>query len=142
MGSKKILVVDDSPTIVETLVRVLQPQGFEVHKALNGKDALAKARQLKPDLILLDIVMPDINGYKVCQRLKANPDTAKIGIIMLSARGRLDGPQVNRNTIENGVTDRELAYKVGADGFLHKSVSPDDLMKSINSMLWFGKNED
>lgn len=142
MGSKKILVVDDSPTIVETLARVLQPQGFEVHKALSGKDALVQARQLRPDLILLDIVMPDINGYKVCQRLKANPDTAKISVIMLSARGKLDGPRLDNNSIVNGVSDREIAYKVGADGFLHKSVSPDELMKSINSMLWFGgKNQ-
>lgn len=137
-GQQKILVVDDSPTIVETLTRVLQPQGYEVHKALDGKEALKKARQLIPDLILLDIIMPDLNGYKVCQRLKANPDTAKINIIMLSAKGKLDGPQVNSRNLLNGVNEREMAYKVGADAFLHKSVSPEDLMKSIKSLLWFG----
>lgn len=137
-GKAKILVVDDSPTIAETLARVLQPQGFEVYKALNGKDALVKARQLMPDLILLDIIMPEMNGYKVCQRLKANPDTAKIGVIMLSAKGNIDGPQVNGRSLINSVNDRELAYKAGADGFLHKSVSPDELMKSIKSLLWFG----
>lgn len=138
MAKTKILVVDDSPTIVETLARVLQPQGYEVHKALNGKDALAKARQIRPDLILLDIVMPDMNGYKVCQRLKANPDTAHIGVIMLSAKGNIDGPEVNGHKLINGVNDREMAYKVGADGFLHKSVSPDELMKGIKSLLWLG----
>lgn len=135
-GKTKILVVDDSPTIVETLARVLQPHGYEVHKALNGKEALIKARQLMPDLILLDIVMPEMNGYKVCQRLKANPDTANIGVIMLSARGNIDGPQANGHSLISGVNDREMAYKVGADGFLHKSVSPDEIMKSIKSVLW------
>lgn len=137
MGNTKILVVDDSPTIVETLARVLQPQGYEVYKALNGKDALVKARQIMPDLILLDIVMPDMNGYKVCQRLKANPDTADIGVIMLSAKGNIDG-DVSGHSLINGVNDREMAYKVGADGFLHKSVSPEELMKSIKSLLWLG----
>lgn len=138
MGKPKILVVDDSPTIVETLARVLQPQGYEVHKALNGKDALIKARQIKPDLILLDIIMPEMNGYKVCQRLKANPDTANIGVIMLSAKGNIDGPEANGHNLINGVNDREMAYKVGADGFLHKSVSPEELMKGIKSLLWLG----
>lgn len=134
----RILVVDDSPTIVETLARVLQPQGYEVHKALNGKEALTKARELIPDLILLDIIMPDMNGYKVCQRLKANPDTANIGVIMLSAKGNVDGPQAQGRSLINGVNDRDMAYKAGADAFLHKSVSPEELMKSIKSLLWFG----
>ncbi|MCA9942529.1 MAG: response regulator [Ardenticatenaceae bacterium] len=140
MSPTRILVVDDSPTIVETLIRVLQPQGYEVHKALNGKEALVKARMLIPDIILLDIVMPDMSGYKVCQRLKANPDTAKIGVIMLSAKGQLDGPQIKGQSLADGLNDRERAYKAGADDFLHKSVSPENLMKSIKNLLWLGGN--
>src|SRR3990170_4813365 len=84
---KKILVVDDDKIIVETIVQALEEDeyGYEMISASDGFEAGLQVNHFKPDLLILDIMMPDINGYEVCQKLKSSPDTSDIKIIVLSA---------------------------------------------------------
>ncbi|HBE36035.1 MAG TPA: adenylate/guanylate cyclase domain-containing response regulator, partial [Cyanobacteria bacterium UBA11368] len=80
-----ILVVDDTPNNVRLLSVILSKQGYQVRKALNGERAIAAVQEFPPDLILLDVMMPEMNGYQVCQQLKASPKTRSIPVIFLSA---------------------------------------------------------
>jgi CheY-like chemotaxis protein len=84
---KKILVVDDDKIIVETIVQALEEDeyGYEMISASDGFEAGLQVNHFKPDLLILDIMMPDINGYEVCQKIKANPDTKGTKIVVLSA---------------------------------------------------------
>lgn len=81
----KVLIVDDIPSCLRLLSQMLQDRGYEVINALSGKIALNQVKLAMPDVILLDIIMPEISGYEVCQRLKSNPKTADIPIIFLTA---------------------------------------------------------
>jgi sigma-B regulation protein RsbU (phosphoserine phosphatase) len=83
---EKVLIVDDSVDNRRLLVRTLQKSGFELAEAANGKEALSRTREFYPDLILLDIMMPELDGYQVCETLKSDPDTADIPVIFLSAK--------------------------------------------------------
>nr|CAD5955445.1 Cyclic di-GMP phosphodiesterase PA4781 [Planktothrix pseudagardhii] len=83
--TEDILIVDDTPDNLHLLSRMLTRQGYNVRKALNGAMALTAAQTVAPDLILLDIMMPEMDGYEVCQNLKANAKTAEIPVIFLSA---------------------------------------------------------
>ena len=84
---KKLLVVDDDKIVVETIVQCLEEDehGYEIISAADGFEAQAQVNHFKPDLLILDIMMPDINGYEVCKKLKSDPETAHIKIIVLSA---------------------------------------------------------
>ena len=82
--SAKILVVDDEPSIVDVLTRFLSREGYSVVTAVNGREALEQVRQEPPDLILLDVTMPEMDGFKVCQQLKEDQSTALIPITMLT----------------------------------------------------------
>ena len=81
----KILVVDDTPTNVKLLAGVLTGHGYEVVTAPSGRDALERVRKDQPDLVLLDVVMPEMSGYEVCQKLRDNPATAMLPVIMVTA---------------------------------------------------------
>ena len=83
---KKILVVDDDPVSAHLIASTLKSQGFEVASASDGLDALVKIKQESPDLIVLDVVMPEINGYDVCYQLRFNKEFEKIPIILLTER--------------------------------------------------------
>ena len=87
MAGARVLVIDDSPTIVRVVQLVLTKAGFDVASATDGEDGLAQARARRPDLILLDFVMPKLNGYQVCRELAADPDLRDVPVVLLSAKG-------------------------------------------------------
>lgn len=85
---KKVLIADDEQNIVISLDFLLRREGFEVLVAADGEEALAKIRSDRPDLVLLDVMMPKMNGFDVCQALRADPELASIRVLMLTAKGR------------------------------------------------------
>ena len=135
-NKKRILVIDDNRTLVLTAKGVLQKSGYDVITALHGMEGLRKAKQEKPDVIVLDIVMPEMNGYVVGKELKQDPETADIPIIFLSARGNTDE---KKGPTANGLKEIEKAFECGANDFLNKPVKANDLLKSIKNVLWFSE---
>ena len=121
MAKGKILVVDDEVYIVHILDFSLGMEGYEVVTALDGEQALEKVAQQKPDLIVLDIMMPKLDGYETCKALKANAETRDIPVILLSAKGRN--------------VDQKVGFEVGADDYITKPFSPRKLVERINSIL-------
>lgn len=113
-----ILVVDDEPLITDSLSYSLKREGFDVHVAADGLSALKAVEELKPDLVVLDLMLPDISGYEVCRRLRTMTTTP---VIMLTARGE--------------EIDRVLGLEVGADDYLAKPFSFRELLARIRSML-------
>jgi two-component system alkaline phosphatase synthesis response regulator PhoP len=124
MAKGKILVVDDEIYIVHILDFSLGMEGYEVLTALDGEQALDKARAEKPDLIVLDIMMPKLDGYETCKRLKADESTKNIPVILLSAKGRN--------------VDQKVGFEVGADDYITKPFSPRKLVERINAVLGQG----
>ena len=121
MAKGRILVVDDEIYIVHILDFSLGMEGYEVLTALDGEQALEKARAEKPDLIVLDIMMPKLDGYETCKILKAEPETKDIPVILLSAKGRN--------------VDQKIGFEVGADDYITKPFSPRKLVERINAIL-------
>jgi len=118
---KKILIADDRRQVVE-LVRVsLEGEDYEIVGASNGKEALKRARLERPDLILLDVVMPKMDGFEVCRQLKKDPQTQEIPIIMLTAKGQ--------------EVDKEKARQLGASGYVTKPFSPSALLTRVEEIL-------
>jgi len=116
-----ILVVDDEPDVIEILRFNLNGAGFEVTASENGKDALQKARRLKPDLIVLDLMLPEMDGLEVCKYLRRDPATENIPVLMLTARA--------------GEIDRVLGLEIGADDYVVKPFSPRELVLRIKKLL-------
>lgn len=116
-----ILVVDDEPEAVELIRFNLTQAGFKVASALDGPAALQKARQLKPDLIVLDVMLPEMDGLEVCKILRRDPDFNAIPIIMLTARA--------------AEVDRVVGLEIGADDYLTKPFSPRELTLRIKKLL-------
>lgn len=110
----QILVVDDDPRINELIRYNLERNHYKVITASDGVDALQLARRLRPDLIILDVMLPGLDGYEICREIRRDPDTAAIPIIMLSARG-----------LE---IDKVLAFESGADDYVTKPFSPRELI--------------
>src|SRR3954465_9609716 len=121
MAKGKILVVDDEIYIVHILDFSLGMEGYEVITALDGEQALEKVKNEKPDLIVLDIMMPKLDGYEVCKNIKSSADTQHIPVILLSAKGRN--------------VDQKLGFDVGADDYITKPFSPRKLVERINQLL-------
>ena len=121
MAKGKILVVDDEIYIVHILDFSLGMEGYEVLTALDGEQALEKARAEHPDLIVLDIMMPKLDGYETCKLLKADPATKDIPVILLSAKGRN--------------VDQKVGFEVGANDYITKPFSPRKLVERINTLL-------
>ena len=117
----KILVVDDTPLNVKMLVDILTYKGFSVVTANGGTEALAKVESEQPDLVLLDVMMPDIGGYDVCRAIRANPATALLPVVMVTA---LDATR-----------ERAKGLDAGADDFLTKPINQPELMARVNSLL-------
>ena len=117
----KILVVDDMPLNVKMLVDILTYKGFSVVAATGGKDALAKVESARPDLVLLDVMMPDMSGYDVCRAIRANALTALLPVVMVTA---LDA-----------TSERAKGLDAGADDFLTKPINQPELMARVNSLL-------
>ena len=127
MAKGKILVVDDEIYIVHILDFSLGMEGYTVVTALDGEQALEKARAEKPDLIVLDIMMPKLDGYETCKRLKADDETKQIPVILLSAKGRN--------------VDQKIGFEVGADDYITKPFSPRKLVERINAILGQGTSQ-
>jgi DNA-binding response OmpR family regulator len=121
MSQKKILVVDDEADLVETLRFPLEMEGFNVLVSYNGEDALNQARKENPDLILLDLMLPKLDGYKVCRLLKFDERYKHIPIVMLTAK-----------TQEK---DKLLGKETGADEYITKPFDIDELMKKVKAYL-------
>lgn len=117
----KILVVDDEEKNVKLLEAQLVPRGYAVVTAANGEEALQQVEAEQPDLVLLDVMMPVINGFEVCARLKNNPETRLLPIVMMTALGQVE--------------DRIKGIEAGADDFLTKPVHRDELMARIRTSL-------
>ncbi len=121
MKRKRILVVDDEVYIAHILEFSLGMEGYEVITATGGDEALAKATAEMPDLVVLDIMMPDMDGYEVCSRLRQDERFADIPIILLTAK--------------HGATDREKGMEVGASAYVTKPFRPQELIERIRSLL-------
>ena len=123
MGDSKprILIVDDEPDLVAVLRLGLQMEGFEVLEAGDGEEGLRKAQQEKPDLVVLDLMLPRMDGYQVCRTLKFDARFKTLPIFILSARP--------------GEKDKRLALEMGADVFIGKPYDLKDLVKRIRQRL-------
>jgi len=119
--AQKILVVDDDLESVKLIGLMLQRRGYEIIAAQSGAQALAKAQAENPDLIILDVMMPEMDGYEVCRRLRANPTTAVLPIIMFTAK-----------TL---VGDKVAGFQAGADDYLTKPVHPAELGSRVEAVL-------
>lgn len=119
--TKKILIVDDEPNIVISLEFLMRREGFEVTVARDGEEALARIHAERPDLVLLDVMMPKRNGFEVCQAVRAEPDLAGLRVIMLTAKGR----------------EAEIAkgLALGADAYMPKPFSTRELVIQVKSLL-------
>ncbi len=121
MKKGKILVVDDEVNITQILEFSFGCEGFDVITAQNGEEAVEKARREQPDLVILDIMMPKIDGYEACRILKANPLTKNIPVVLLTAKGR--------------DIDKRLGMEVGATDYIVKPFSPAKLIERIHRLL-------
>jgi two-component system alkaline phosphatase synthesis response regulator PhoP len=122
--STKILIVDDDPAAVELMQYLLQEEGFQTALAVTGVEGLAMAKGERPDLILLDVMLPELDGLQVCQELRADPATAGLPIIMLSAKAQ--------------TSDCECGQQAGADLYLTKPIDLTDLIQKVTSLLHEG----
>jgi len=118
---KKILVADDEEYIRELVCTTIGLGSYEIFKAENGREALEKAREIKPDMLLLDVRMPEMTGFEVCKALKDDPETRNIYIIILSAFD-LD-------------EDKEKGKEVGANDYFVKPFSPIALLDKVSEIL-------
>jgi len=121
----KILVVDDEPEAVELVEFNLKGAGYEVSTAGDGAEALNKARRIQPNLVILDVMMPEIDGMEVCKLLRRDPATSTIPIIMLTAKA--------------SEVDRVLGLELGADDYVVKPFSPRELVLRVKKILERGK---
>ena len=119
--AKKILIADDEPNIVTALEFLLARGGYEVLIARDGEEALKTLESARPDLVLLDIMMPVKSGYEICKRIRERPEWAHIKVVMLSAKGR--DAEVNKG------------MAMGADLYVTKPFSTRELMEQIKGLL-------
>ena len=118
---KRILLVDDTRTVVMAEKMMLAGQGFEIDTATNGLEALARVAELRPDLILLDIMMPGLDGIETCRRLKANEATRQIPVVMVTTKGE-------RQKVEE-------SFLAGCDDYLTKPLNKSELLAKVGARL-------
>ena len=114
-------IVDDEPNIVLSLQFLMKKTGFEVRTAKDGEEAMAEISRAAPDLVLLDVMMPKIDGFSICARIRANPEWQDMRIIMLTARGR--------------DVEREKGMALGADDYITKPFSTKDAIARVEAVL-------
>ena len=121
LDTAKVLVVDDEPEITEIVESFLTEAGYKVTTANSGSEAIKKAKEFKPDVILLDIMMPGTNGYDVCQQLKKDPVFANTPVIFLTGKDREE--------------DKGRSFKAGGDMYIKKPFSCERLLEIVNIVL-------
>jgi two-component system response regulator MprA len=119
MSPAKVLIVDDEPAVRESVERVLRVEGFTVELAVDGRDAMRRVAQTRPDAVLLDVLMPGLDGIEVCRRLRDTGD--RTPVLMLTAR--------------DGVSDRVAGLEAGADDYLPKPFALDELLARLRALL-------
>jgi len=119
--SKTVLVVDDEVNIVKSLEYVMNAAGFDVATAYDGERALAMVAEIVPDLVILDVMMPKVDGFEVCEKIRANPLWESVIIVMLTAKGR--------------DSEREKGLSLGANDYLTKPFSTHDIVKRVQELL-------
>ena len=117
---RRVLVVDDDELILQILTTILDMEDFEVRTVETGEDALAAVEEELPDVVVLDVMMPGMDGLEVCTRLRAEPETKDVPVILLTARG---DPE-----------DRQRGLDAGADAYLTKPFSPLELIRIIGTL--------
>ena len=124
--AKKILLVDDDSDFVEAVTLILRPKKFEVVAAYNGKEGIEKVKSERPDLVVLDVMMPEKDGYSVCKELKSDPRWSHIPILLLTA------------VVSHVPTTRftqQMGMETEADDYIDKPVEPEVLVKRIEALL-------
>ena len=117
---RRVLVVDDDAVIRQLICLNLELEGFEVHTAVDGLDAIDKVRELHPDVVTLDIMMPNLDGWETAARLRDDPETAYVKVVLLSARAQ--------------EADRRRGQGLGVDGYLTKPFDPDELVEEVRRL--------
>jgi len=119
--TRKVLIVDDEPNIVTALEFLLKRSGYDVRLAANGAEALEQVETYRPDVVLMDVMMPIKSGFEVCQRMRERPELAQIKIVMLSAKG-------SEAEVSKGLS-------LGADLYITKPFSTQELVSTINRLF-------
>lgn len=119
--SKRILIVDDEPNIVISLEFLMMREGHEVHVARDGEAGLVAVRNHRPDLVVLDVMMPKLDGFAVLESIRADPDLARTRVLMLTAKGR--------------EAEREKGLTLGADAYMPKPFSTRELVDRVKELL-------
>ena len=119
-GAGRVLVVDDDDVIRQLITVNLELEGFEVIPAVDGQDALDKVKDAQPDVVTLDVMMPRVDGWEAAERLRADPETAHIKVILLSARAQ--------------ESDIQRGERIGVDAYLTKPFDPDELIDVVRRL--------
>jgi pilus assembly protein CpaE len=119
--AEKILIVDDDVNALKLIGYTMHREGYEIIAAQNGQEALTKAQEEKPQLVILDIMMPGMDGYEVCRRLRAIPQTAQVPVIMVTAKSQVE--------------DKVAGFEAGADDYLTKPVVPSEMVARVKALL-------
>ena len=119
--TRKILVIEDDPSALRFTAYALQQEGYQVLTAANGVEGLKRAQEEEPDLLVLDVMLPGMDGFELCHRLRHAPATARLPILMLSVKGR--------------ESDRNMGLMVGADQYLTKPIGPAELVAGVGRLL-------
>ena len=118
---KKILIIEDSETVMAIVKDTLENAGYDVVYSTDGNDAINKARLEKPDLMVMDVMLPNMNGYQICRMLKFDSITENIPVVMLTSRGQ--------------EKDKQMGHDVGCNVYLTKPVDLDLLVKTVNDLI-------
>ena len=118
---KRILVVEDDPGAIRLVSYTLEQEGYDVITASNGLEGLKKARDEKPDLLVLDVMLPGLDGFEFCRRLRADAETAGLSVLMLSAKAQ--------------EIDKTTGLRIGADDYLAKPADPSEILDRVSNLL-------
>ena len=121
MPNKTILIADDEPYLIRSLSYVLQREGYHVESAVDGQEAMSKIETLRPDLVFLDLMLPRLDGFQICRRVKERPDLRSTYVIILTAKGQQE--------------DRQKGFQAGADAFMTKPFSPKEIIDKLRQKL-------
>jgi twitching motility two-component system response regulator PilH len=120
MAIRKVLVADDSNTDLRNMEQICTGAGYQVITAVSGKDAVAKAKAERPDAVILDVVMPEMNGFQACRAITTDADTRNIPVILVSSKGEK--------------TDKLWGQEQGAKGYVTKPFKSEDLLKELKAL--------